>query len=228
MIFTVSHRKLIRVRGIASYRPSEIITRALRCRVFFFFAPGIWDLQGTRTGTLYKRRFASMTEQKFETNLNSTSIMLPGRRCRGMSVERGRVSERKEVSVSVSVSARQTRCEPPHFRLNWHAFVRFSRSMTTIPLPCGMGAPDSRSLRSYNYYVRMRATFRSSIYVCSLPTVFGRCAARIPTTSSCSSSNTVVCPTCSSGLGLWGLFLLFHFAWWFPLFIIVWNRYKYK
>jgi hypothetical protein len=29
----------------------------------FFCAPGICDWQGTRTSTLYKRRFASMTEE---------------------------------------------------------------------------------------------------------------------------------------------------------------------
>jgi hypothetical protein len=34
---------------------------------FIFCAPGIWDWQGTRTGTLYRRRFASMTESMTHT-----------------------------------------------------------------------------------------------------------------------------------------------------------------
>jgi hypothetical protein len=36
---------------------------------FFFCASGIWDWQVARTGALYMRRFASRTEQTFETNL---------------------------------------------------------------------------------------------------------------------------------------------------------------
>jgi hypothetical protein len=41
----------------------------------------IWDWQVTRTGTLYRRRFASMTEsRRSKQTSNSSSIMLPGRR----------------------------------------------------------------------------------------------------------------------------------------------------
>jgi hypothetical protein len=42
-----------------SGRGNKRASRVTRVFFFFFCAPGIWDWQGTCTGTLYRRRFAS-------------------------------------------------------------------------------------------------------------------------------------------------------------------------
>jgi hypothetical protein len=41
---------------------------------FFFCAPGIWDWQGTRTGTLYMRRFASMSERRSSKQTSTRNL----------------------------------------------------------------------------------------------------------------------------------------------------------
>jgi hypothetical protein len=83
-IIARGQRRLLQ-RQIGAFAPRCDRRRSKICFFSFFFffgAPGIWDWQGTRTGNLYRRRFASSTTQSRSSKQtsNSSSIMLPGRR----------------------------------------------------------------------------------------------------------------------------------------------------